>query len=113
MSVHSKRLLNIPLKWYPTFYRDNPVWDVKDLRQPLEGEAREDEVAMYGERQAKFIRSDLYGKRDAPDASAWYGVKPLGRGGFGMAGLWEKRDENGEVVDVRLSKDSLRIRNVC
>ncbi|KAL8644835.1 MAG: hypothetical protein Q9210_007046 [Variospora velana] len=97
--VHSKRVLNIPLHWYPRFYNDNPAWDVKDLKQPLEGEAGEDEVAMYGERLAKFIRSDLYGKRDAPDASAWYGVKPLGRGGFGMAGLWEKRDENGEVVD--------------
>lgn len=55
---------------------------------------------MYGNRLAKFIRSDLYSQKDAADAAAWYGIKPLGRGGFGMTGLWEKRDEDGQVVDV-------------
>ena len=33
--------------------------------------------------------------------SGWDGKRPLGLGGFGMAGLWEKRDNNGTVIEVR------------
>ncbi|KAL9007875.1 MAG: hypothetical protein Q9173_006941, partial [Seirophora scorigena] len=97
--VYSQRGPKYPLSHYPKFHRDNPAWDVKDRKQKLEGEAREDEIEMYGDRLAKFIRSDLYSRKDAADAAAWYGVKPLGRGGFGMTGQWEKRDEDGQVVD--------------
>ncbi|KAI4116391.1 MAG: hypothetical protein LQ345_003177 [Seirophora villosa] len=97
--VYSQRGPKYPLSHYPKFHRDNPAWDVKDRKQKLEGEAREDDIQMYGDRLAKFIRSDLYSRKDAADAAAWYGIKPLGRGGFGMTGLWEKRDEDGQVVD--------------
>ncbi|KAL8957775.1 MAG: hypothetical protein Q9193_005040, partial [Seirophora villosa] len=97
--VYSQWGPKYPLSQYPKFHRDNPAWDVKDRKQKLEGEARADEIRMYGNRLAKFIRSDLYSQKDAADAAAWYGIKPLGRGGFGMTGLWEKRDEDGQVVD--------------
>ncbi len=30
----------------------------------------------------------------------WVGKRPLGQGGFGMAGLWEKYDGEGNIVDV-------------
>ncbi len=32
----------------------------------------------------------------------WIGVRPLGQGSYGIAGLWEKRNDDGEVVDVGL-----------
>lgn len=43
---------------------------------------------------AKFIRScsGLEG--------GWVGRRPLGAGGFGMAGLWEKHGDSGIVIEV-------------
>ena len=32
--------------------------------------------------------------------SHWIGKRPLGSGGFGTAGLWERRDENNVVIEV-------------
>ena len=43
---------------------------------------------------AQFIRSYSGLGND------WVGKRPLGAGGFGMAGLWEKLDENGTVIEV-------------
>ena len=48
---------------------------------------------------AQFIRSESgYGG----EGSGWVGKRPLGEGGFGMAGLWEKYDNDGNVVDVSI-----------
>lgn len=49
----------------------------------------------------KFIRSPAGAAGGCLNGN-WVGVRPLGRGGFGMAGLWEKRDQDGTVVDVSL-----------
>ena len=35
-----------------------------------------------------------------PDDRQWYSRRPLGAGGFGVAALFEKMDEKGDVVDV-------------
>lgn len=45
---------------------------------------------------AEFIRSTsgLEGN--------WVGIRPLGKGGNGIAGLWEFRDENGQPTKVRI-----------
>ena len=32
----------------------------------------------------------------------WVGVRPLGKGGYGIAGLWELRGEDGQVIKVRI-----------
>ena len=48
------------------------------------------------ERAAKFIRS-----RSGLDGN-WVGVRPLGQGGNGIAGLWELRDDDGHTVKVRI-----------
>ncbi|KAL9600911.1 MAG: hypothetical protein Q9219_002846 [cf. Caloplaca sp. 3 TL-2023] len=32
----------------------------------------------------------------------WVGRKPLGKGAMGVAGMWEKRDADGNVIDVRV-----------
>lgn len=44
---------------------------------------------------AEFIRSS------SGLGSGWVGKRPLGSGAFGVAGLWEKRDNNGSVMEVR------------
>ena len=48
---------------------------------------------------AGYIRSgaeDIHGGI----GSRWRGIKPLGKGGQGMAGLWERRDIQGRVAEV-------------
>lgn len=50
-------------------------------------------IKKWGWRMLEFVRSD-HGYEDG-----WVGVKPLGEGSFGRAGVWEKRDENGKVID--------------
>ena len=53
----------------------------------------------WTEHLTKFVRSPF-----GPEGflgGGWHGVKPLGRGGFGMAGLWERQNEDNTTVDVR------------
>lgn len=45
---------------------------------------------------AQFIRSQSGLEQD------WIGVRPLGKGGNGIAGLWERRGDDGQVIDVRI-----------
>jgi hypothetical protein len=56
-----------------------------------------DDVTLWTRPAAEFIRSHS-GITTSPDV--WVGRYPLGKGGFGMAGLWEKIDPEGNVVDV-------------
>ena len=48
------------------------------------------------EEAVKFIRT-----RSGLDGN-WVGVRPLGEGGNGIAGLWELRDDEGHTVKVRI-----------
>ncbi|KAL8710784.1 MAG: hypothetical protein Q9225_007232 [Loekoesia sp. 1 TL-2023] len=93
-------------EFYP-YYKDEPGHDVKPLTFPNVGFASEEEITKWGARMARFIRSPY---DDSDDAAGWYGLKPLGKGGFGMAGVWEKRDINGQVIDQvvikQIGKDS-------
>ncbi len=54
---------------------------------------------LWTQPAAQFIRSKS-GLEDS--GSAWVGKRPLGQGGFGMAGLWEKYDGEGNMVDVNI-----------
>ncbi|KAL8834334.1 MAG: hypothetical protein Q9170_003788 [Blastenia crenularia] len=92
-------------RWNQFFreFRDDPDLDVRPLRFPNVGFASEVEIEKWGRRMARFVRSPY---DDSADAAGWYGMKPLGKGGFGMAGLWEKRDLNGEVVDQAVIKQT-------
>ncbi|KAL8924289.1 MAG: hypothetical protein Q9208_004070 [Pyrenodesmia sp. 3 TL-2023] len=93
-----------PLKEYPRFHKDIPEYDAADWKARIEGVASEEDITRYGNRLAKFIRSPIYSDKDDNDTAAWRGVRPLGRGGFGMAGLWEKLDENGALIDQLVVK---------
>lgn len=55
------------------------------------------DYSLWTKAAAQFIRSNS-GLEDS--GSVWVGKRPLGQGGFGMAGLWEKYDRNGNIVDV-------------
>lgn len=89
---------DLPLKHYPKFFDNTLVYDVKDLILRAEGDASEEDIKLYGKRVAKFIRSPA--DEDEDPNERWYAIRPLGRGGCGMAGLWEKRNANGETLDV-------------
>jgi serine/threonine protein kinase len=45
--------------------------------------------------EAIFLNSDP----DLDDDTNWRPARPLGRGGYGLVGLWEKLDENGNLLD--------------
>lgn len=73
--------------------------DVHERRLPIEGEPREADVKKYGMTFAKFITSPfgLWNKETGEKETGWVGQKPLGKGGYGMAGLWQKTLEDGTV----------------
>lgn len=96
-AIHVDSQAETPNRYlFPQHPKDNPKCDVRPVRFPIQGFASEEDIEKYGSRLARFIRSpasDLLNE-------GWYGVKPLGRGSFGVAGLWQKRNDDGEVIDV-------------
>ena len=76
-------------------YESDPVeaYDV-DWNQTAAVTADTSDYEKWNEAPAEFIRS-YSGVGDE-----WVGKRPLGAGGFGLAGLWEKYDDNGAVVEV-------------
>lgn len=59
-----------------------------------EGTPQPGDVELVGEEFSKFLRS-AHGYEEG-----WVGRKPLGSGIEAIAGMWEKRDDTGRVVDV-------------
>ena len=53
------------------------------------------ESSFWVAEHAAFIKSAA-----GLDNADWIGVRPLGSGSFGIAGLWELRDENNAVIEV-------------
>lgn len=78
--------------WYFTTPQED--FDASDAEDVL-GEPLSDDVGLWSQPPAQFIRSE------AGLQGNWVGKRPLGQGGFGLAGLWEKIDGEGHVVDVR------------
>ncbi|KAL8894983.1 MAG: hypothetical protein Q9207_008348 [Kuettlingeria erythrocarpa] len=58
-----------------------------------EGTPQPGDVDLVGEEFSKFLRS-AHGYEEG-----WVGRKPLGSGMEAIAGMWEKRDDTGRVVD--------------
>ena len=61
-----------------------------DVIHPADGE-----MSSWEAEHAAFIKSAA-----GLSGSHWIGRRPLGSGGFGTAGLWERRDENNVVIEV-------------
>jgi hypothetical protein len=57
----------------------------------------------YDDAIAKISRVQdlLDSKTGLPDDDSWYSRRPIGAGGFGVAALFEKVGDNGQLVDVR------------
>ena len=68
------------------------------LDESVIGVPTPDDLVLWTKPAAQFIRSSA-GITEAP--FVWVGKRPLGEGAFGLAGLWEKIDQEGNVVDVR------------
>ena len=58
--------------------------------------AKVSDYEKWGSASAEFIRS--FAGLDG----GWIGKRPLGAGGFGMAGLWERYDRDGTVIEVKI-----------
>lgn len=56
------------------------------------------DLSMWTPTASQFIRSNA---GITEDGFVWVGKQPLGQGSFGLVGLWEKIDREGNVVDVR------------
>ena len=56
----------------------------------------DDEMSFWKAEHIAFINSAA-----GLDGAHWIGKRPLGSGAFGTAGLWERRDENNVVIEVR------------
>ena len=82
---------------FPSHVRDDPDNDVEPPTFTNLGLANKTDIEKWGIQMARFIRSPF---DDTDDAEGWHGLKPLGKGSFGIAGLWEKRDVDGKVIDV-------------
>ncbi|KAL9000179.1 MAG: hypothetical protein Q9169_001081 [Polycauliona sp. 2 TL-2023] len=60
------------------------------------------DIEKWGHSLTKFVRSPF-----GPEGflgGGWQGVKPLGRGGFAMAALWERRNEDAGTIDKMVIK---------
>ncbi len=81
-----------------TCYSQNPSdYDVDDGFLYTEiSEAKDYELWGHVEGAVEFIRSSSGLEED------WVAVRPLGKGGNGIAGLWELRGDNGELLNVSI-----------
>lgn len=74
--------------------------DTYDVEPEVEavGTLHDGDDERWGSKEgvAQFIRS-----QSGLDTTDWLGVRPLGKGGCGMAGLWEKRGGDGRKIKVR------------
>lgn len=76
---------------------DDPV-DYDALpEETTKGVPSADDLLMWAQPAAEFIRSGIGLIESADD---WIGKCPLGEGGFGLAGLWERIGMDGNPVDV-------------
>ena len=74
--------------------------------QKAAAKAKASDYEKWNTAPAEFIRSY------SGLGHGWVGKRPLGAGGFGMAGLWEKYDGNGTVIEVN-SMFSTHLTRIC
>lgn len=80
------------------FYENNDVCALAVEGLSSDPTVNDWDFEKWGESLTKFVRSPF-----GPEGflgGGWQGVKPLGRGGFAMAALWERTNEDNDSVDV-------------
>ena len=87
---------DVPTAGTTTLQNDRPVedYDATPDESPF-GVPTQDDLQYWNRSASSFIRSS-----SGIDAT-WVGRRPLGQGSFGIAGVWEKYDHNGNMIDVR------------
>lgn len=65
--------------------------------ETTKGVPEPDDLDLWTKPAAEFIRSEIGLIESSND---WVGKRPLGEGGFGLAGLWERLGPDGTPVDV-------------
>ena len=79
-----------------------PDWFDSEPELPHAVPLGDGESSFWKTEHATFIKSAA-GLGNAE----WIGVRPLGSGGFGTAGLWELRDEDNAVIEVKPTQSPL------
>ena len=72
-----------------------PYWFDSEPELPHAVPLADGETTFWKIEHAAFIKSAA-----GLSNTKWIGVRPLGSGGFGTAGLWELRDEDNAVTQV-------------
>ena len=80
-----------------SYSRDEANYDVQSSVEAV-GTPQVQDIEFWGsvEGAAEFIRSQ------SGLESNWVGTRPLGKGSFGIAGLWELRGDDGRLRKVRI-----------
>ncbi|OCT45868.1 hypothetical protein CLCR_11230 [Cladophialophora carrionii] len=58
-----------------------------------------------GESIREFLSRWLYFRSDETEDGDWGPIRPLGRGGYGTVGLWQKRNSQNRIVDEVVCKE--------
>ncbi len=64
-------------------------------------------VNIWTSEEAVFLSAHT----DLDDDTDWRPIRPLGQGGYGMVGLWQKFDHNDTVIDSIAIKQQNYLRN--
>ncbi|OAG41829.1 hypothetical protein AYO21_03832 [Fonsecaea monophora] len=56
--------------------------------------------------EESFLRKWLYFEQDEADDAEWGPIRLIGRGGYGIVGLWQKRNDQNQIVDELILKQS-------
>ncbi|KAM0798993.1 kinase-like domain-containing protein [Usnea florida] len=98
---HNKRVTSRDQSPNSLPYSLPPHWFDSEPELPHAVPLADGELSFWKTEHAAFIRSAA-GLGNAK----WIGVRPLGSGGFGTAGLWELRDEDNAVTKQMVIKES-------
>jgi hypothetical protein len=100
-AAYAKARRTIPAPTYVDsnlhYFWPRPPWDFEPDIEPVDMQKlREDEFE-----EEEWVKT----KPHIPppnDDSNWHGIKLLGSGGYGVAGLWVQADEANNICDVRV-----------
>ena len=76
------------------FQVSEPIWQ-RPARRALEDPFFYKAANLWSEDEVLFLTSAT----DLNDDTGWRPIRPLGKGGYGMVGLWQKLDDKDAVLD--------------